>query len=67
MTDHLGYFKSWTTSFPVGRMIYKIQDPYTVLSAGTDFLVLKRNLDGLVIKLFRNTPESYEYTATPKV
>ena len=67
MSDHLGYFKSWTTSFPVGRTLYKIQVPYTVLSAGTDFLVLKRGTDGTVIKIFRNTPESYEYSATPRV
>jgi hypothetical protein len=67
MLDHLGYFKSWTASFPIGRTIYKIQDPYSVLSAGTDFLVLKHCKDGTVIKIFRNTPESHEYTASPRV
>lgn len=64
-TDHLGYFKSWTTSFPVGGIIYKEREPYTVLSAGTDFLVLKRGTDGSIVKIFRNTPESYDYTASP--
>jgi len=67
MLDHLGNYKSWTMSFPVGRTLYKIQDPYTVLSAGTDFLVLKHGKDGTVIKIFRNTPESYDYTASPRV
>jgi hypothetical protein len=67
MTDHLGYFKSWATSFPIGETIYKVQEPYTVLSAGTDFLVLKSARDGSMVKVFRNTPESYDYTATPKL
>ncbi len=66
MTDHLGYFKSWASSFPVGQIIYKAQDPYTVTSVGTDFLILKSK-DGTVVRIFRNTPESYEYTASPQL
>lgn len=66
-TDHLGFFKSWATSFPIGQIIYKDQTPYTVLSVGTDFLVLKPAQDGAVVKIFRNTPESYEYTASPRL
>jgi hypothetical protein len=67
MKDHLGFYKSWASSFPIGQIIYKASEPYTVESVGTDFLVLKRGKDGTVVKLFRNTPESYEFTASPQV
>lgn len=66
MTDHLGFYKSWATSFPIGQIVYKVQEPYTVTSVGTDFLVMKSARDGSVVKIFRNTPESYEYTASPE-
>jgi hypothetical protein len=58
--------KSWASSFPVGQIIYKAQDPYTVTSVGTDFLILKAK-DGTVVRIFRNTPESYEYSASPRL
>lgn len=67
MVDHLGNFKSWTAEFPVGYTIYKKQEPYKVLSAGTDFLVLRSEKDGTKVRVNRNTPESYEYTASPRV
>ncbi len=67
MKDHLGFYKSWASSFPVGQTIYKASEPYRVESVGTDFLVLKSANDGSVVRVFRNTPESYEYTASPGV
>jgi hypothetical protein len=65
--NHLGVYKSWTTSFPLGTTLYKQKSTYTVLSAGTDFLVLKDKQGGGTVRVFRNTPESYEYSATPQV
>lgn len=67
MKDHLGFYKSWATSFPIGQIIYKASEPYRVESVGTDFLVLKRAKDGTVVRIFRNTEESYEFTASPQV
>ncbi|HET9236872.1 MAG TPA: hypothetical protein VFO10_06455 [Oligoflexus sp.] len=67
MKDHLGFYKSWASSFPIGQIIYKVTEPYTVESVGTDFLVLKSSKDGSVVRIFRNTEESYEFTASPQV
>ena len=65
--DNLGLYKSWTTSFPLGSLIYKQKAVYTVMSAGTDFLILREEGNGTKVRIFRNTPESYEYSASPPV
>lgn len=67
MAENMGFYKSWRTSFQVGWTIYKDQEPYTVLSAGTDFLVLKSSKDGTQVRIFRNTEESLEFTDSPRL
>ena len=66
MQDHLGNFKAWNQAFLPGATLFRNQEPFTVLSSGTDFLILKSLDTGTQVKLSRNTPESYEYTASPR-
>ncbi len=58
--------KSWISSYPVGSRIYKADMSFKVLSAGIDFLVLKREPDGLLERVHRNTVESLEYSSLPR-
>ena len=58
--------KSWIKSYPVGSRIYRGEVALQVLSAGIDFLVLKRENDGHIEKVFRNTVESLEYGSRPR-
>lgn len=58
--------KSWIKSYPVGSRIYRGEISFQVLSAGIDFLVLKRETDGHLEKVFRNTVESLEYASLPR-
>ena len=59
--------KSWIQSYPVGSRLYKADIAFRVLSAGIDFLVLKREPDGAVERVHRNTVESLEYASLPRV
>ncbi|MFY7927577.1 MAG: hypothetical protein ACOVS5_01790 [Oligoflexus sp.] len=65
--DRIDHHKSWVKSFPVGSKLFRGHTVLTVLSAGIDFLVLKREQDGGLEKVFRNTLESQEYSASRRV
>ncbi len=67
MSQNLGAYKSWVTSFQPGTFIYREQEAFTVMSAGTDFIILKNAKDGSKVRLFRNTPESYQFTDAPLI
>ncbi len=58
--------KSWIKSYPVGSRLFRGDVALQVLSAGIDFLVLKRETDGHIEKVFRNTVESLEYGSLPR-
>lgn len=65
MIQNLGNYKSWVTSFSPGTRLYRGKTPYIVMSAGIDFLILKGAEDGSKVRLFRNTPTSYEFYDAP--
>ncbi len=67
MSQNLGTYKSWVKNFPPGTMLFRGAEAFAVLSAGTDFLILKNVKSGSKVRIFRNTPESYEFRDAPLV
>ncbi len=63
--DSIDQSKYWVKDIQVGQTVYRGLLAFKVLSAGIDFLILKKETDGSTSRVLRNTAESLTYSFTP--